>query len=99
MDGDEELLELRDILTEGETQEEDMSIGRLKPYMKYIGELTLYRWGVSHRTSASYNPHGNLRAETGVKSAKRTLRENTRADGARTGKRFYRQCCSIGTHL
>ena len=42
----------------------------------------LRRWGVSHRTSSSYNPHGNMRAETGVKTAKRTLQENTRSDGS-----------------
>ena len=42
----------------------------------------LHRWGVNHRTSSSYNPHGNLRAETGVKSAKRTLLDSTRADGS-----------------
>ena len=41
MDEDEEMVELRDILTEGETHGEDVSTGRLKPYMKYIGELTL----------------------------------------------------------
>ena len=41
MDEDEELSELRDILVEGEIQEEDMSTGNLKPYRKYIGELTL----------------------------------------------------------
>ena len=42
----------------------------------------LRRWGVSHRTSSSYNPHGNMRAETGVKTAKRTLQDNTRSDGS-----------------
>ena len=42
----------------------------------------LNRWGVNHRTSSSYNPHGNRRAETGVNMAKRTLLDNTRADGS-----------------
>ena len=43
MDEDKEMLELRDILTEGETQGEDVSTGRFKPYMTSIrnGELTL----------------------------------------------------------
>ena len=42
----------------------------------------LRRWGVNHRTSSSYNPHSNLREETGVKTAKRMLLDNTRADGS-----------------
>ena len=33
-------------------------------------------WGVHHRQSAAYNPHSNQRAEVGVKSAKRMLRNN-----------------------
>ena len=40
-DEDEELSELRDILTEDETQEEDLLQGHLKPYRKSMGELTL----------------------------------------------------------
>ena len=42
----------------------------------------LSKWGVFHRKSAEYNPHSNLRAETGVKSAKRLLAANTRSDGS-----------------
>ena len=42
--------------------------------------LTL--WGVKHRVSSDYNPHSNLRAETGVKSAKRILIDNTKSDGS-----------------
>ena len=40
------------------------------------------RWGVDHRISADYNPHSNLRAETGVKTAKRTLMTSTHSDGS-----------------
>ena len=32
----------------------------------------LEKWGVSHRKSAEYNPHSNLRAESAIKSAKRS---------------------------
>ena len=40
-------------------------------------------WGVKeHRVSSAYHAHGNLRAETSVKSCKRILMENTRSDGS-----------------
>ena len=43
MDEDEEMVELRDILIEGETPREDVNTGHLKSYMKYIknGELSV----------------------------------------------------------
>ena len=47
-------------------------------------------WGVSHRVSSSYFPHSNQRAEQGVKSAKRMLRENVAADGSLKQDRFLR---------
>ena len=42
----------------------------------------LKKWEVHHRKSSEYNPHSNLRAETGVKSAKRILLANTKSDGS-----------------
>ena len=39
-------------------------------------------WGVTHRVSSDYNPHSNLRAESAVKTAKRLITDNTRADGS-----------------
>ena len=36
----------------------------------------LEAWGCSQRLSSAYYPHSNCRAELGVKSAKRLLREN-----------------------
>ena len=42
----------------------------------------LARWGCKLRTSSAYNPHGNLRAESAVKSAKRMLMEHTGPDGS-----------------
>ena len=42
-------------------------------------------WGVRHRISSAYNPHSNLRAETGVKSMKRILREAIGSGGGIDG--------------
>ena len=47
-------------------------------------------WGVSHRVSSTYFPHSNQRAEQGVKSAKRMLRENIGGDGSLNTDRFLR---------
>ena len=41
----------------------------------------LNRWTVKHRLSSAYFPHSNCRAELGVKSGKRMLRENVKANG------------------
>ena len=61
----------------------------------------LARWGVDHRISADYNPHSNLRAETGVKTAKRTLMTMTSAhsDGSLDWDKVSRASCSTGTPL
>ena len=53
-------------------------------------EEFLKTWGVEHRMSSSYFPHANQRAEQGVKSAKRMLRENTGADGRLDKDTFLR---------
>ena len=45
-------------------------------------ENFLTRWGVEHRNSSNYNPHSNLRAETGAKTAKRLLMTSTKSDGS-----------------
>ena len=42
----------------------------------------LMHWGVSHRMSSAYYPQSNGRAELGVKSAKRIIRDNTLANGS-----------------
>ena len=39
-------------------------------------------WGVQHRVSSAYFPHSNLRAETGVKSMKRLIKENVGPGGS-----------------
>ena len=40
--------------------------------------------------SSAYYPHSNCRAELGVKSAKRLLRENINQDGSLAGDKFFR---------
>ena len=47
-------------------------------------------WSISHRTSSSYFPHSNQRAEQGVKSAKRMIRDNIAPDGSLNTDRFLR---------
>ena len=51
-------------------------------YTSHVVRDFLHSWGVRHRICSAYNPHSNMRAETGVKSMKRILREAiTRGDG------------------
>ena len=45
-------------------------------------------FGIRHRVSSAYNPHSNSRAEIGVKSMKRLLRDNIDVDGALDSSRF-----------
>ena len=45
-------------------------------YMASATQRFLRAWGVHHRLSSAYFPHSNQRAELGVKSAKRLIREN-----------------------
>ena len=51
-------------------------------------------WGCSQRLSSAYYAHSNCRAELGIKTAKRMLRENTSQDGSFSNK-FYQ---AILTH-
>ena len=50
----------------------------------------LNAWGCFQRLSSAYHPHSNTRAELGIKSAKRLLRENTGQDGNLLGDKFCR---------
>ena len=48
----------------------------------------LRTWGVCHRVSSSYFPHSNMRAETGLKSMKRLIGQNTGAGGCLDTDKF-----------
>ena len=48
----------------------------------------LKQYGIKHRVSSAYNPHSNLRAEIGVKTVKRLLRENVDSDRSIDNSRF-----------
>ena len=59
----------------------------------YVSNATqefLRIWGVKHRVSSAYTPHGNLRAETCVKSMKRLLQDNLGPDGSLNTNAFTR---------
>ena len=47
-------------------------------------------WGVKHRVSSAYFPQSNKRAEVGVKSAKRLIRENLGPSGTINSDKFAR---------
>ena len=52
---------------------------------QYMAEETkrfLEDWGITHRVSSAYNPHGNTRAELAVKSMKRLIRDNLGPSGS-----------------
>lgn len=53
-----------------------ISSDRGKVFTSNETESFLKRWGVESRLSSSYNPHSNQRAEAGVKTAKRIIRDN-----------------------
>ena len=50
----------------------------------------LKRWGVKQRLSSAYYPRANTRAELGVKSMKRLLRNNTTMSGSLNCDKFSR---------
>ena len=50
----------------------------------------LKRWGVKQRLSSAYYPRANTRAELGVKSMKRLLRDNTASSGTLNCDKFSR---------
>ena len=47
-------------------------------------------WGISQRISSAYHPHSNKRAEVGVKSAKRLVRDNLQNNGSLDNDLFAR---------
>jgi hypothetical protein len=59
-------------------------------YTAHATKNFLKDWGVHHRQSSAYFPHSNQRAELGVKSAKRMLRENVSNTGTLDTDNFKR---------
>ena len=57
-------------------------------YMSYETQKFLADYGVRHRLSSVAFAQSNKRAELGVKSMKRLIRENTNRDGSLTNDRF-----------
>ena len=72
-------LELRDQLIEAFTNwgiPEILVTDGGPQFTAHTTQEFLRKWGVHHRITSAYNPHANLRAETGVKSMKRILTDN-----------------------
>ena len=74
-------------------------------YMAHETQKFLADYGVRHRLSSVAFAQSNKRAELGVKSMKRLIRENTNRDGSLTNDRFlkalmtYRNTPDRDTHL
>ena len=51
-------------------------------------QKTQKQYGIHHRNSLAYNPHSNSRAEIGVKTVKRMMRQNIDSDGSILNSRF-----------
>ena len=47
-------------------------------------------WGITHRVSSAYHPHGNLWAELGVKTMKRLMQDNLGSGGSLETDSFAR---------
>ena len=67
---------------------EELATDGTMVYMARETQEFLQTWGVCHRVSSSYFPHSNLRAETGVKSMKCLISQNTGAGGSLDTDRF-----------
>ena len=59
-------------------------------YMAAATQRFMKDWGVHHRLSSAYFAHSNQRAELGVKSAKRMLRDNVSNTGTLDTDKFRR---------
>ena len=61
--------------------------------LEFVSSTTqefLKEWGVHHRLSSAYHPHSNQRAELGVKTAKRFIRDNVDKSGSLDNDKFGR---------
>ena len=67
---------------------EELSTDGGLTFTAYETEKFLKDYGVRHRLSSVAFPHSNQRAELGVKSMKRLIRENTGSDGSLSNDKF-----------
>ena len=59
-------------------------------YVAAATQTFLKQWGCRHRLSSAYFPHSNLRAEQGVKVAKKLIRDNVDKSGNLDNDKFAR---------
>ena len=59
-------------------------------YVSAATQTFLKQWGCRHRLSSAYFPHSNLRAEQGVKVAKKLIRDNVDKSGNLDNDKFAR---------
>ena len=59
-------------------------------YVSHDTQQFLSTWGIRHRLSSAYNPHGNLQPEVGVKAVKRLIQDNLWPSGALDNDKFSR---------
>ena len=69
---------------------EDITSDGGPEFVSHDVQMFLKRWGVKQRLSSAYYPRANTRAELGVKSMKRLLKDNTTATGSLNCDRFSR---------
>ena len=69
---------------------EELSTDGGLTFTAYETEKFLSDYGIKHRLSSVAFPHSNQRAELGVKSMKRLIRENTGGDGSLDNNKFLR---------
>ena len=69
---------------------EELSTDGGLTFTAYETQKFLSDYGVRHRLSSVAFPHSNQRAELGVKSMKRLIRENTSGDGGLDNDKFLR---------
>ena len=69
---------------------EEISSDTASQCMSAKFERFLQQYGVRHRQSSAYYAHSNSRAEVGVKSGKRLLRDNMDPDGKVNNDKFLR---------
>ena len=74
---------------------EELTLDGGSAYISGQTQQFLSTWGINHRLSSAHNPHGNLRAEQGVRAMKRLIQGNLGPDGSLDNNRFSRVILGI----